>query len=211
MVGMAHRSRSGRRGDLAKAGACAAALTAMSLVARDGLSPLEETVFLWVHALPNGLEPVVWLPMQAGTAVAPFVVAAAAATAWRDPRPAIDAIVVGLGGWYLAKGVKALVDRGRPGSFLKGLRQRASTPTDGLGYVSGHTTVAFGLATVLSPVLTRSGKFAVFGLATVVAASRVYVGAHLPLDVIGGGLLGTLLGWLWYLAAGEPARRIASR
>jgi undecaprenyl-diphosphatase len=73
--------------------------------------------------------------------------------------------------------------------------------------VSGHATVAFGLATVLSPVLPRNGKIAVFGLATLVAASRVYVGAHLPLDVLGGALLGTLLGWLWYLAVGEPASR----
>jgi undecaprenyl-diphosphatase len=211
MVGMALRSPSGRGGDLAKAGACAAALAATSLVAREGLSTAEEAVFRLIHDQPNWLEPVLWAPMQAGTAAAPFVLGAGAWLRWRTPRPAIDAVVVGLGGWYGAKGVKALIDRGRPGSFLKDLRQRASMPSDGLGYLSGHATVAYGLATVLSPVLHRRAKIAVYGLATLVAMSRIYVAAHLPLDVVGGALLGTLLGWLWYLASGEPPQRVAAR
>jgi undecaprenyl-diphosphatase len=60
-------------------------------------------------------------------------------------------------------------------------------------------------------MLMRRGKIAVYGLATLVAVSRIYVGAHLPLDVVGGALLGTLLGWLWYLAVGEPVRKVVPR
>jgi undecaprenyl-diphosphatase len=33
------------------------------------------------------------------------------------------------------------------------------------------------------------------GLAFAIAFSRVYVGVHYPLDVLGGGLMGAAIGW----------------
>jgi undecaprenyl-diphosphatase len=56
--------------------------------------------------------------------------------------------------------------------------------------------VAFALAAVLAPSLPRRWRPVAFGLATVVAAARVYAGAHLPLDTIGGAGLGLLAGTL---------------
>ncbi len=40
--------------------------------------------------------------------------------------------------------------------------------------------------------------------ATVVALARVHIGAHLPLDVVGGAALGVVLGAAWHLAVGIP-------
>lgn len=58
-------------------------------------------------------------------------------------------------------------------------------------FPSGHSTAAFAAATVLSftfPIL-----FVLFyGLAVVVAVSRVYLGLHYPSDITIGGVLGTV-------------------
>jgi membrane-associated phospholipid phosphatase len=64
-------------------------------------------------------------------------------------------------------------------------------------FPSGHATTAFAAATLLSDG-TRAGP-AYFGLAAVVAASRVYTRLHHPSDVLAGAVLG--------LAMGQVAKR----
>jgi undecaprenyl-diphosphatase len=83
---------------------------------------------------------------------------------------------------------------------------------DGLGFVSGHAAVSFALATVLAPSLPRSWRTAVFADAVLVGLARMYAGAHLPLDVVGGAGVGILTGIALRLAlglggAGVPAER----
>jgi cytochrome c-type biogenesis protein len=89
---------------------------------------------------------------------------------------------VGLVGWQLAKAVKAIVERGRPGDVLDEIIRRAGTPKDGLGFVSGHTAVAFALAAVLS-LASNSGDPAKGALLAFVYA----LGIGLPLIAIAAG------------------------
>ncbi len=124
-------------------------------MATNGVPAWEESLFNTIYGLPDWLEPVLWAPMQLGSVLAPLVVAAASWLAWRRWRPSVGAIVAGIGGWWLAKGIKELVDRGRPGTLLEDLELRAGAPTDGLGFLSGHATVAFALAAILSPYLSH--------------------------------------------------------
>ena len=56
-------------------------------------------------------------------------------------------------------------------------------------FPSGHTATAFAAATIVFLLLKRK-FFLVFIPAFIVAYSRVYVGAHFPLDIAGGALLG---------------------
>jgi membrane-associated phospholipid phosphatase len=109
-----------------------------------------------------------------------------------------------MGGRWVALGIKELVDRGRPHALLPELERRAGAPTGGLGFLSGHATVAFALAAVVSPYLTRHQRIAAYALAGTVALARVHVGAHFPLDVVAGAALGYGLGWVWNLAVGVP-------
>lgn len=189
---------------LARAARIAGAVVVFAVTAAladRGLPGWEESVFRAAYRLPDWLDRGLWAPMQLGTVVAPFVVALGAFIAWRTWRPSAGAVAVGLVGWWLAKVAKDAIGRGRPYSFLTDLHHRSGVPTD-LGFPSGHATVAFGLAAVLSPYLARPARLVAYGSALVVAFARVHLGAHLPLDVIGGAALGYGLGWTWHLAVG---------
>jgi undecaprenyl-diphosphatase len=56
-------------------------------------------------------------------------------------------------------------------------------------FPSGHAATSFACAATLA-WLTPLSPIALYALATLIAFSRVYVGVHYPLDVIGGAALG---------------------
>lgn len=110
--------------------------------------------------------------------------------AWRAGRNDVAVrMLIGAGAsWALAKGVKQVVRRGRPAALVPGTRIRGKEATGG-GYPSGHAAVATALMTAAGSMLSPK----VEGLAAVVALARMYVGAHLPLDVVGGVGLGLVV------------------
>jgi undecaprenyl-diphosphatase len=89
--------------------------------------------------------------------------------------------------------VKPLVGRGRPVSQLPDVHLRGNEEGD-LGFPSGHAAVSAALTVVLSPGLPPAGRGALVGLCAIVSLARLYVGAHLPLDVVGGSALGLTVG-----------------
>jgi membrane-associated phospholipid phosphatase len=75
----------------------------------------------------------------------------------------------------------------------------------GLGLVSGHVAVATALTLVAWPWLPRWGRWAAAAAVTAVFFTRMYVGAHLPLDMIGGAFLGLAVAGAVRLLLGTPA------
>ena len=61
-------------------------------------------------------------------------------------------------------------------------------------FPSGHATSGFMAATVLGAGRSTPTKLAWYGVATVVAASRVHVKIHHASDVVGGAVIGLGLG-----------------
>jgi membrane-associated phospholipid phosphatase len=175
-------------------------------VEADRVSSLEVDVFRPVNDLPGAIYPVVYPFMQLGNVLVVPIVAIAALIA-RRTRLAVALFVGGAAAWVLPKIVKRLVERGRPDELLSDVHIHGAAPA-GLGFVSGHIAIAVALAVVAAPFLGPRLRWVAFGLAAVVGLARIYVGAHLPLDMIGGAGLGLAVGSAVRLAFGvEPARR----
>jgi undecaprenyl-diphosphatase len=146
---------------------------------------------------------VVWPVMQLGNFVA-VPVAGLVAAAFRRWRLAVELLVAGAGVYVLAKVVKRIVVRGRPDDLLTDVVVRGA-PARGLGFVSGHAAVVTALLVVAWPWLNRPARIVCAVLAVVVCLARVYVSAHLPLDVVGGAALGLAVAGIVRLVFGRPA------
>ena len=193
-------------GDVLRAGLGALALVGTAIAARHkGLSRAEADLFRLVNDLPAALEKPLVVVMQAGS-LATVPAAGGLALAARRPRLARDLVTAGGSAYVLAKVAKAVVGRGRPGSLLDHVLFRGATET-GLGFPSGHVAVAAALATAAGPHLGRAGRRATWVAVAAVAVARIYVGAHLPVDVAGGAALGWLVGAAVHLIWGAPSRQ----
>ena len=174
---------------------CAAVvvLLATMLVARAELATLEASIFRAINDLPQGLHTVVWPFMQYGTFIT-IPTLAVIALLFHRFRLALAIALAGVGVYLVALVVKGVVDRGRPAALLTAVEERELFGADSLGYPSGHAAVAAALTVVVAAHLSVRWLIAALALGAVVLFGRMYVGAHLPLDIIGGAALGAIAG-----------------
>jgi glycosyltransferase 2 family protein len=170
----------------------------------DDLSDLERRVFHTINGLPSWLYPPLWLVMQLGSFAAVFVVAAVALCC-RRVRLAAELLAAGCLAYFGAKVLKHLVDRGRPGDLLTDVVFHGPA-AHGLGFPSGHAAVSCALAATAIPFLVWRWRWTLWLVPITVGFARVFVGAHFPLDVIGGFALGYTIAALTHLVGGSPSR-----
>jgi undecaprenyl-diphosphatase len=104
---------------------------------------------------------------------------------------ALRVMTAGIGAYIVVGFAKEFVGRPRPGE-LADLLQRELL-VFGYGFPSGHTALATAIAFVLAAYLPKERRFIVPVWIGLVATSRLYLGVHAPLDIVGGFCIGILL------------------
>ena len=97
--------------------------------------------------------------------------------------------------WLVVELVKAIVRRSRP--FIKLTQTRiVGYRAGGRSFPSGHTSQAFFTATLMIQHFHAGAgaAFLLYAIALLVGATRIYVGAHYPRDVLAGAILGSVWG-----------------
>jgi undecaprenyl-diphosphatase len=163
---------------------------------------LDRRVEAWIVAHRTGW--LDWLSIglsRAGSLGAVWI-AIAIVVALLRRRPSILAAVVAADvvSQLLALLGKTLIHRHRP--FVHQLGPAATTHS----FPSGHAASSFACAVVLGMLEPRL-RWPLYGLATLIALSRLYNGDHFPLDVLGGAVLGAATALLLRAASRRRAGR----
>ena len=130
-----------------------------------------------------------------------LAIALVLAIVWRRLQPFVLVLLAVAAADGLAGLVKAAVHENRPSEpdVLVTIPHSHSFP-------SGHTATAVAAAVVLSHLVPRLAP--AFGvLAAAIAYSRLYVGVHFPLDLVGGAAIGAATALLLLAAARRRSAR----
>lgn len=183
---------------------------AMPIAAR-GVSSFEARLFHAVNDAPNWMYRPAWLMQFLGLLLVPAAVAIIALYFRRWRLAAGLLLLIPLKLLVEKAVVKQLVFRARPGtSVCEGdptcLNARGDVPLVGPSFPSGHVIIACGIAWLVAPYVGRRSRWALAGACVAVALSRVYLGAHNPLDVLTGAACGIAVGAVLNLLLGVPVR-----
>jgi dolichol-phosphate mannosyltransferase len=163
--------------------------------------PLDNTLFLALNGLGDGPT---WLyhaldPHARNYVILTAVTFVAAAVFLRRPRHVIGAVLAVVLAAYVAGAaielVKLFVERARPEEVLGAQAQLSQGRSWGhlSSFPSGHLIVTTAIASAAAAAVPALRK-PLFAYTVMIGLTRVLFGAHFPLDVIAGAVLGYEIG-----------------
>lgn len=169
-----------------------ATLAASAVVAAKGVPQWDRSLFVGVNDLPGALQYPLWAPMQVGSLGG--AVGVGILVGWkRDRRLGTEVVVAGATAWLAAKVIKTAIARDRPAAAVESTELRLGAADSGLGFPSGHAALGTTTAALLARRSPSRRAIGLIAIPALVGFSRVHVGAHYPLDVVGGWALGVVV------------------
>lgn len=177
----------------------ALALFSITVIASKNtpMADWEVTAFYWIYNLPETLRPLFFIITQSGTIYAVLLVVIILAFLRKTIVTACIIIACFLA-FQLSGVAKGLWGRPRPLDVLENVVNRDWT-VYGPGFPSGHVALGTALALTIFMFAPRRFRWVILVFITLLALSRIYLGIHAPLDVIGGFAIG------WFCAIGATA------
>lgn len=172
--------------------ACLAAIIltwAAWLKSRYNVAGFEPGLFRAINNWPDGLK-LLFLPITEFGSL--YAAVAVMALAWLTKKSELAVRLFIYSGvtYVLTVWLKALVDRPRPIELLPNIHDREPVVLNSLGFPSGHTATVTVLALLVWPALPKPWRWIVPIWIIGVGLSRIYLGVHMPLDIIGGFAVG---------------------
>ena len=178
---------------------CAALVLMLAIQVAGANRPL----FAWINGISEYTGTHLWAYLTIfGDSAMAFSVALPLVR--RRPDVAWSLFLAAILAFLWSTGLKDWLDTPRPPAVLAAGTFNLIGPAPFyFSFPSGHSTTAFTLAGVLTMFAARTRWRLLFvGLACAVALSRIAVGVHWPLDVLGGAVVGWLSAWLGVRWAG---------
>jgi undecaprenyl-diphosphatase len=181
----------------------AALFSVSALVLKAGAVAWDESLFRFLNDVPSSLAsvltPLSHLFLPVGIVIV-IVLATGFVVAWnRSIMPVAAAVAAAAAAWALANLAKLIANRPRPYEVVAGAVLRQS-PAHGTSFPSSHTAVTVAVVIALVPFLPRALAGVAIAYAVLVGWSRVYLGVHYPLDILGGAGIGIAAGGATLLA-----------
>lgn len=161
------------------------------------LTGYEISVFRKINGLPSFLRLFFLAVTQLGSVWMLFAVTLG--LLWRRlNRLAVRVFALGTTAYFITEALKYLVSRPRPSGLLATINLRESL-IFGYGFPSGHTAVATTLSLLLILLFPPRWRWFAYIWILLVGLSRIYLGVHMPLDIIGGVSVGIVVVYSNYL------------
>lgn len=153
-----------------------------------GVAGWEIELFRMVYELPNFLHPLFFAITQLGSIVM-LGALLAVYLATKHYHIVIRLLMTGTLAYLIAGVSKDLWGRARPGDLLDGIAS-LDYVVRGPGFPSGHVALATALALTIAHYVPRKYHWLIALWIVGVALSRMYLGIHFPMDLLGGFAIG---------------------
>ncbi len=170
-----------------------AAFAGLLVIAATGkMNAWEVAVFDSIYFMPDSWRWFALLATQFGNVWIVIGVVGLLFAVRKNPQLALVVFRNSLLTYGVVEIMKLVANRPRPMFLLDGVVSR-ELAVYGNGFPSGHTALATVLSLTLLPYLPKYLRWVPFIWIGLVGWSRIYLGVHAPLDIIGGFIIGALV------------------
>jgi undecaprenyl-diphosphatase len=123
---------------------------------------------------------------------------------------ALQVLILSSATYVVIQFMKDTIARPRPLELLSSLASRQYSVA-GFGFPSGHSALSMVCALAILPYVSKPWKLGIILVVILIGLSRIYLGVHAPLDVIGGWSLAIVIWSLFMLVFSKNSLAKKSR